>query len=826
MKLPIHQVLPALKQQLSTTTVVILKADPGAGKSTAVPLELLQETWLSGQKILLLEPRRLAAKSVAARMASTLGESVGQRVGYRMRLERKVSAKTRIEVITEGMLTRQLQRDPELQGVGCVIFDEFHERSLQGDLGLALTIDVQQALREDLRIIVMSATLESDALSKLLNHAPVVQCQGRQFPVETYYLPRPEPSISANRIAHITRQALQQHSGNVLIFLPGIREIKQLETLLVDEQYGDTLITPLYGGLALKQQQLAIQSSPDNRRKIVISTAIAETSLTIEGISIVIDAGLERSTKFNLRTGMSHLVTVTASQASAEQRRGRAGRLGPGHCYRLWSETEQAARQQFSEPEIVTADLSPLVLELAQWGVSDPAALQWLTLPPEKTYKQAQRLLQSLNILDTKNQLTTHGKLISMSGFFHPRIGHMLVMANQAGAGKTACDIAAFFSERTPFTDASCELDFSARPPLLNNKSRNGIHRGIISRVKKQSQAYQQRLTPLTRGSTLSFGAICAHAYPDRIGQLKDNKNLTYKLSGGSAASFNSPNQLSNKEYLVITELGGRERSARIFSAVEITLDEIESLFADQLNHETRVTWDKQQAAIIAEKLTTFKTLVLRQAPIKQITDATLLPLMLTAIRQHGLSCFMWDKKSTQWLNRVRFLNSHEREQSTLPDFSETALLESLEDWLAPWIQGFKKLSQLKSLDIKNLLVSRLDWTQQRWVDAQAPTHFKVPSGSSIALTYEENQPPVLAVRIQEMFSCTTTPTIANGKAPLLLHLLSPARRPVQVTQDLISFWNNSYLEVKKELKGRYPKHHWPDDPLNTMPHATVKPRK
>lgn len=823
MKLPIQKILPVLKQQLSTTTTVILKADPGAGKSTVVPLELLEETWLSRQKILLLEPRRLAAKSVAARMASTLGESVGERVGYRMRLERKVSAKTQIEVITEGMLTRQLQSDPELQGVGCVIFDEFHERSLQGDLGLALTIDAQQALREDLRIIVMSATLESDALSTLLDGAPVVQCQGRQFPVETYYLPRSEASMPASRIAHITQQTLQQHTGNVLLFLPGIREIKQLETLL-NERCTDALITPLYGGLALKEQQLAIQSRPGNHRKIVISTAIAETSLTIEGISIVIDAGLERSTKFNPRTGMSHLVTVTASQASADQRRGRAGRLGPGHCYRLWSESEQAARQHFSEPEIVTADLSALVLELAQWGVSDPATLQWLTPPPEKTYKQAQRLLQSLNILDANNRLTSHGKRIAKLGL-HPRIGHMLVIANQAGAGKTACDIAAFFSERTPFTDASSKVDFSARLPLLNSKARNGIHGGIISRVKKQSQAYQHRITRLTRGSTLSPGAICAHAYPDRIGQLRDNKNLTYKLSGGGAASFHSPNQLSNEDYLVITELDGRERSAKIFSAVAITLTEIETLFADQLSNETRVSWNKQQTAIIAEKITTFKTLVLRQAPILKISDDTLLPLMLIAIRQHGLSCFMWDKKSTQWLNRVRFLNRHEKEHSTLPDFSETALLESLESWLAPWIQGFKKLSQLKSLNIKSLLMSRLDWTQQQWIHAQAPTHFQVPSGSRIALTYEENQPPVLAVRIQEMFSCTTTPTIADGKAPLLLHLLSPGQRPVQVTQDLISFWSNSYLEVKKELKGRYPKHHWPDDPLNTQPHATVKPR-
>ncbi|HBS26629.1 MAG TPA: ATP-dependent helicase HrpB, partial [Gammaproteobacteria bacterium] len=338
-------------------------------------------------------------------------------------------------------------------------------------------------------------------------------------------------------------------------------------------------------------------------------------------------------------------------------------------------------------------------------------------------------------------------------------------------------------------------------------------------------QAYQHRITRLTRGSTLSPGAICAHAYPDRIGQLRDNKNLTYKLSGGGAASFHSPNQLSNEDYLVITELDGRERSAKIFSAVAITLTEIETLFADQLSNETRVSWNKQQTAIIAEKITTFKTLVLRQAPILKISDDTLLPLMLIAIRQHGLSCFMWDKKSTQWLNRVRFLNRHEKEHSTLPDFSETALLESLESWLAPWIQGFKKLSQLKSLNIKSLLMSRLDWTQQQWIHAQAPTHFQVPSGSRIALTYEENQPPVLAVRIQEMFSCTTTPTIADGKAPLLLHLLSPGQRPVQVTQDLISFWSNSYLEVKKELKGRYPKHHWPDDPLNTQPHATVKPR-
>ncbi|HHQ14626.1 MAG TPA: ATP-dependent helicase HrpB, partial [Chromatiales bacterium] len=554
-------------------------------------------------------------------------------------------------------------------------------------------------------------------------------------------------------------------------------------------------------------------------------TSIAETSLTIEGITLVVDTGLERRSLMNPLTGMASLETVTASMASADQRRGRAGRLAPGHCYRLWAKEENSNRPVFSTPEIALTDLAPLVLELAQWGVSNQTMLTWLTPPPEKAWAQATRLLQSLEIIDEKRRLTRHGQALATLGL-SPRLGHMLVTANRLGSGGLACDIAAFLMERSPFQNHHAEVDFSARLRLLQAGSHpNGVNRSTLSRVRKQSRAWRGRLKPLTDTSQLSIGAICALAFPDRIGKARSASGLDYKLSGGGAAAFTAPNPLSGEPWLVITELDGRTHEARIFTAVSITLDEIETLFESRLVHENQLHWDRQQQAIVSRNVTLLGEIVLREQPAEMPAGEETVDIMLQVIRKLGLSCLPWTKAANDWLERLRFLHHIQSDRTTLPDFSETALLETLDEWLGPWLSGISKRSQLANLDLKAILKSRLSWEQQQSIDKLAPTHLTVPSGSRIRLQYDGERPPVLAVRIQEMFSATDSPTIADGQVRVQLQLLSPARRPVQITSDLAGFWSGSYQEVKKEMKGRYPKHHWPEDPINTRPHATVKPR-
>lgn len=822
--LPIRAVLPELQRTLAREQTVILQADPGAGKSTLVPLELLDASWLGKKKILLLQPRRLAARSVAQRMADTLGEKVGATVGYRMRLDRRIGPATRIEVVTEGMLTRRLQNDPLLDDIGCIIFDEFHERSLQADLGLALSRDVQQALREDLRILVMSATLDTVALSTLLDDAPVICSEGRQYPVETSYLTGGNAAPSTALIAKTVVDALQNQDGNMLVFLPGIREIKHLAERLGDIADDQLIIAPLHGGLRLDQQSVAIDPPPPGKRKVVLSTAIAETSLTIEGISTVIDAGLERRAEIDSRTGMTGLVTVAASRASTDQRRGRAGRLGPGHCIRLWPEAEQRKRPATSEPEIHLADLSPLALEVIRWGISDPRELCWLTPPPPQRWQQALRLLRSLDIIDDKTRLTAHGEAVAKLGL-HPRIGHMLIIAKQLGHGRQACDIAAFMAERSPFRGDNQNENFAARLQLSASDRHNGIDRNIVRRAKQQSRALQQQLGDLTADDThLSIGALCALAYPDRIGQRRGGPRPAWRLSGGGAAFFPSPNTISEAPYLVITELDGRAREARIFSAVPVAEDELKTLFQQQLITTVEQTWDDERKAVVANEVTRLGELSLHRCPTDSIDPSAARALLFTAIRRAGIDCLPWTKAARNWCQRVRFLASLEAPTLPLPDYSEQALLDTLDAWLGPWIEGMTTFAQLQGLDLLAILKNQLDWELQQQIEQLAPTHLKVPSGSKIRLDYATEERPVLAVRLQEMFSATTTPSVANGRVRVLLHLLSPAGRPVQITNDIARFWAGSYQEVRKEMKGRYPKHHWPEDPIDTQPHKGVRP--
>ncbi len=825
--LPIVGVLDTLRRHLAAQNTVILQADPGAGKSTVVPLALLDESWLGGRKILLLQPRRIAARAVAARMAQSLREKIGETVGYRMRLERRTGPRTRIEVVTEGMLTRQLQRDPLLEDVGCIIFDEFHERSLQADLGLALACDVQQGLRDDLRILLMSATLDSDAFSEMLNGAPVIRSSGRSHPVETFYRDCGGKRPRAGRIAHVIHEALAAHDGSLLVFLPGIAEIRRVAEQLESTVNSRCRITPLHGGLDLARQAAAIEVAPPGERKIVLATSIAETSLTIEGISVVIDAGLERRAEMDARSGMTSLVTVTASRASAEQRRGRAGRLGPGWCYRLWAEAEQNRRPAHGEPEIMLADLAPLALELLTWGVSNPDALFWMTPPPRQRWEQALRLLRRLDAVDDSGKLTAHGKRLGELGL-HPRLAHMLVRARELGAGRRACAIAALLQERSPFRGANAEPDFSARLALLDKGARlDGVDRGIVQRARKQAEALARQLgVDADDDSQLSTGAICALAYPDRIGQRRGGVRPVWRLSGGGAAFFPEPNTISDAPWLVVTELDGRPREARIFSAAPIEEAELRDLFADQLTTTESVRWDAERQRVVAESVVRLGEIVL-QRDSRPPTDAdSARALLLDAIRRQGLDCLPWSKAAADWRRRIEFLAMVEGLDIALPDLSDAALLANLEAWLGPWLDGMTALSELMRLDLLAILKSGLDWSAQQRIDELAPPHLTVPSGRRIALRYQDGKPPVLAVRLQEMFSATETPTVAGARVPVLLHLLSPAQRPVQITNDLPGFWAGSYAEVRKEMKGRYPKHHWPEDPVDSAPHATARPRK
>lgn len=818
--LPIDKILADLKQRLSLNRNVVLQAPPGAGKSTVVPLDLLTSPWLGEQKILLLEPRRLAARSVARRMAQTLNQPVGRTIGYRMRLERKVSAATRVEVITEGILTRQIQSDPDLKGIGCIIFDEFHERSLQADLALALCLDVQNALREDLRLLVMSATLDAAAVAKMLGNAPVITSEGRQFPVDTHYL-TPQQSPTHSLVTTIT-QAVAKHAGNALVFLPGVAEIRQTETALHPQVDSNILIAPLYGGLDNAAQDLAIQPPPEGQRKVVLATNIAETSLTIEGVTIVIDSGLERRTEFDPRKGMTQLVKRPISVASADQRRGRAGRLGPGHCYRLWSQSEQQQRPRHSQAEIIQADLCALVLELAQWGVSNPSTLTWLDEPPSAAVAQAQSLLIALGALDPRHRITEHGKIMAQLGL-HPRLAHMLILANALRSGALACTIAALLSERNPFHDSDSHSDFALRLKLFEQGAKT-THRGALTRIKKQADQFRRQLGIAADDASLPAGVLLAWAYPDRIAQRRPGQDARYKLSNGGGAFLSHPGNLGNEKYLVVTELDGQRREARIFSAIALDEPDIEQYLHSFCSTTEEIFWDRKTEAVTAEIQNQLGSLVLFRRALPKPDPRQIQSVLLQGIRQQGLRCLPWTEACRELQARCQYL-SNVKDQD-FPDFSDQRLFHTLEQWLSPWLTGLSRLSHLTRLDIESILLARLSWQQQRQLNDAVPTHFQVPSGSRIRLKYLDHAMPVLSVRVQEVFSTSRHPSILNGRQPLQVQLLSPAHHPIQITTDLPGFWNGSYAEVKKDLKGRYPKHHWPDDPANTPAHRGYTKRR
>lgn len=843
--LPINDVIAELQAALQDSDEAVLQAPPGAGKTTVVPLALLDSQWLKGGKIIMLEPRRMAARAAATRMAELLGESVGETVGYSIRLDSCTGPKTRIEVITEGILTRRLQADPGLEDVGMVIFDEFHERSLDADLCLALCLQGRELFREGgpLKLLVMSATLDGAAVSELLGQAPLITSQGRQFPVtshfgKTYRLQDPlAPAVVA-----AVRKALLEQEGSVLVFLPGQREINAVGRALVraleEDQHPGVMVTPLYGGLSIEKQQRAIAPAPAGQRKVVLSTNVAETSLTIEGITAVVDAGLVREPLFDPATGMTRLATRRISRASAEQRQGRAGRLGPGHCYRLWSQEQHGRLVAQSTPEILQADLAPLALQMLAWGVSQRDELAWLDTPPDAAWRQALHLLEQIGALylngEGSLQLTPHGVRLAQMPL-HPRLAHMLLIACDLSVTETACLLAAVLAERHPFKDSGVDLGY-AIDVLMGEHSCPASAQGWFRRTwqlarryaRIASEVHKPRRFGMSIESADVNGVLLASAYPDRIARRKPGTEAVYQLANGRAASLPTDDELAPVEWLAAADIGGQdgERLDRIYNAVPLNPACFSDILSGLVRREEMVEWDGRQERFMALCRRLVGMIEIDSEPMSEIPDAALGDALLGVVRRKGLDILPWTESLQQWRNRVQLLHRINRDKpdNPWPDLSDDHLLATLQDWLLPYLQDVRRLQDFSKLDLRQILHAQLSWPLPLELERLAPERLGVPSGSNIAVDYAQD-PPVLAVKLQEMFGCERTPTVAGGEVALQVHLLSPAQRPLQVTQDLAGFWRSSYQEVKREMKGRYPKHPWPDDPLAATATARTRHR-
>jgi ATP-dependent helicase HrpB len=821
--LPVDDALPALRAALAREVSAVLQAPPGAGKTTRVPLALLAEPWLAGRRIVMLEPRRLAARAAARRMAETLGEAVGGRVGFRVRHETRVGPRTRIEVVTEGILTRMLLADPALDNAGLLVFDEFHERSIHADLGLALALHSRDILRPDLRILVMSATLEGRAVAALLGGAPTIGSAGTSFPIETRYLPprpdtRPEAAVAA-----AVRAVLQQEQGDVLAFLPGAAEIRRTESMLAGVP---AEVLSLHGNLPPEVQDRAIRPSPPGRRKVVLATAIAETSLTIEGVRIVVDSGWSRVPRYSPRTGMTRLATVRVSLASADQRRGRAGRLGPGLCVRLWSAQEQHGMVPRIAPEILEADLAPLALDLAAAGVADPGELRWIDPPPDAAYSEAQSLLGQLGALDRGGRITSHGRAMSRRSM-HPRLSHMVLKGKELGSAGEACDLAALLGERDVLRrdEGVPQADIGTRLDLLHGGAeRARVDADALRRARTESRSCRES-GPAEDGAEgnheADTGVLLALAYPERIAQRRPGGTGRYLLRNGLGAVLD-PQPLSREEYLAVAALeGGPGREARIALAAPLALESLERHFGDSVTQEDAVAWDPASRSVTARRRVSLGALVLREGPTRDPDPARVTAALLQGIRETGAEALPWTSPARAVQARVGFVG---RLEGGWPDLSDEALIESMEVWLGPRLGGLRRLADLAAIDLASLLLDRLGWERRAKLEQLAPTHLTVPSGSRVPVDYADPEAPVLAVRLQEVFGWTEAPRVGGGRVLVTLHLLSPAARPVQVTRDLAGFWRTTYFEVRKDLKGRYPRHHWPDDPLTAEPTRRAKP--
>ena len=790
---------------------VLLQAEPGAGKSTVLPLSFL-DSGSSFGKVYMLEPRRLAARNVAERLAAQLGEPLGQRVGLRMRGHTSVSSNTQLEVVTEGVLTRLLQSDPLLEGTDLIIFDEFHERSLHADLGLALCLDVQRELRDDLRLLLMSATLDTSSLSQHLGRSELISCAVRQYPVELKWMGECRDRLPV-KMAEVITTALNEHSGDVLVFLPGVAEIEKTATLLISRLPEKIKIHRLHAGVSSAAQRAATAPAAAAFRRVILSTSIAETSITIHGVSVVIDSGLERRDRQDAVTGAPRLETVMASQASAVQRSGRAGRTAPGVCYRLWNESGHSRRPASWQAEILRADLAPMLLELGQWGAASVDDLQWLDPPPEASLARAADLLTRFGIW-SEGRLTEYGRAVARLPV-HPRLAHLLLWASQRGAGDTACKLVALLEDNTRHAEQS-DLELSLQSPLGSQQLRRVNQ--LKSLLPRQDSS-QERLPP---------AVLIAQAWPDWIAQRRSGRDARFVLSCGAGALMHSDHPLSNCKWLAVAQLGGAAQQVRIFSASELDIQALENYAPGLFSVQRFLDWNDRTERVIAEERQMLGSLVVRSRPLDNVSNADRATALLAGIRRQGLSCLPWNDACREWQARVqRVLDLPDNiRQFEWPAVDDLSLLESLEQWLLPWIDGISSLKALSQLDLLSILNSLLDYPRQRLLDELLPVRYKVPSGSAVKLSYAVPGNPVLSVKLQEMFGSLDNPSIAHGAIPLKVELLSPARRPVQVTEDLGNFWINSYPAVKKDLAGRYPKHPWPDNPLEAQATARAKPRK
>jgi ATP-dependent helicase HrpB len=813
--LPIDGALGELTAVLATNNAAVLVAPPGAGKTTRVPLVLLDEPWANDKKILVLEPRRLAARAAAARMAATLKEQVGNTVGLRVRFGSKISKRTRIEVVTEGVFTRLALNDPALASVAAVLFDEFHERSLDADLGLALAREVQQGLREDLKLLVMSATLDGARVAALLGDAPVIESQGRSFPVETRYLGRDARERLENQVTDAVQRALRAEQGSLLVFLPGAGEIRRTETLLKERIAApDVDIVALYGALDAREQERAIAPAPPGRRKVVLATSIAETSLTIEGVRVVIDSGLSRVPRYEPDVGLTRLETVRVSRAAADQRRGRAGRTEPGVCYRLWDEPQTGSLEPYTKPEILSADLSSFVLDLAQWGAADPGKLAFLDPPPAAALSEARALLTELGALDAQRRITDEGRRLRALPL-PPRLARMVVDAAAQGAGQLATEIAAVLTERGVGGD---DVDLRHR---LDQFRRDRSHRGEDARamVKRWSDTAGGK----QRSGDYSSGSLLALAYPDRIAKNRGGGTGAFLLANGRGGIVDPASSLAREPFLAVAELSGTAAASRIVLAAPITVDEIESRFTDRIEDRETVTFDAGSASLRARRSRRLGALVLADRPKAVVPTDETARMLAAGIAQLGIDKLPWTKSLRQWRDRVMFLRRAEGDE--WPDLSDASLAARAHDWLEPILMFKTALDEISLDEFDTALTALVPWKLRRRLDAEAPTHFTAPSGSHVPIDYAAEAGPKLSIRVQELFGLAQHPSIAGGRVPLTIELLSPAQRPVQVTRNLPGFWRGSYAQVKAEMRGRYPKHPWPDDPLSAPATRRAKRR-
>jgi ATP-dependent RNA helicase HrpB len=819
--LPIDAVLDELARTLDSHNAAVLVAPPGAGKTTRVPLALLDEPWAKNKKIIVLEPRRIAARASAERMAKTLGERVGETVGYRVRFGSKVSRATRIEVVTEGIFSRQILDDPELSGVAVVLFDEFHERSLDADLGLALARDAQTGLREDLRILVMSATLDGARVAKLLGAAPVIASAGRAFPVETHYLGRKADAPLERQMADAIAMALRADPGSVLAFLPGASEIRRTQNHLTERIHNASVeIVPLFGALDAAVQDRAIAPAPKGQRKVVLATSIAETSLTIEGVRIVVDSGMARVPRYEPDIGLTRLETVRASRAAVDQRRGRAGRTEAGVCYRLWDEPQTASLAAYTQPEILSADLSSLLLDVAQWGVSDPTTLAFLDSPPAPALKEARSLLRELGALDADGRITAEGKSLRALAL-PPRLARMIVDSHRLGAGEEAAEIAAVLTERGLGGD-SVDLDARLDQFRRDRSQRASSARSLAHRWASQVASGEEANSAAPQGGgELTTGVMLAFAFPDRV--ARNRGNGSFVLANGRGAAVEQTSALARAPYLAVAELTGTAAQGRILLAAPITQAEIELRFADQIEIADEISFDRSAMALRARRKKTLHAITLSEAPLALQPSAETAQVLADGLIAFGLDRLPWSKSSKQWRDRVMFLRKAEGEP--WPDLSDDALAAKREAWLVPALYDKTSLKELSPGDLSDALMTLLPWELRARLEREAPMHFEAPTGTMLAIDYEAEQGPTIAVRLQELFGLSTHPSIAKGTVPLVLELLSPAHRPVQVTRDLPGFWRGSYAAVRSDLRGRYPRHPWPEDPASAMPTRRVKPR-